>query len=387
MASLIKRGKTYYAQYCIAGKARRISLETQSLQVAKEKLRQLESAMARQDDIPIPTKTPLPGLLSDYIGHCKTFKTQASITADLFYLRESFGPLCPELEAPRARKHRRPHRIEAPYIEAVTTGMVSLFISAQVQDRGLSPKSANRYREVLHAFFNWAMNERGVKMPGGVNPVAKTKRHREKARIIRFLSLQQIDEQLAALQDNPLLQAMVAMYIYAGLRRTELVWLTHKDVDLRPTQNVIHVRAKTVDGKFWEPKTKQNRVIPISSTLRSWLDHYETRIVPNHWFFPSPHGKQWHPDNVTRAIELANKKAHLPWSCADYRHTFGSQLAMKGESLYKISELMGNSPDICRKHYATLVPHEMRSSVEFGTVKAPQSLQTMSTHQAESTFS
>jgi len=37
---------------------------------------------------------------------------------------------------------------------------------------------------------------------------------------------------------------------------------------------------------------------------------------------------------------------------------------MKGESLYKISELMGNSPEICRRHYAALIPEEMRDTVE-----------------------
>ena len=34
-------------------------------------------------------------------------------------------------------------------------------------------------------------------------------------------------------------------------------------------------------------------------------------------------------------------------------------------SLYKISALMGNSPEICRKHYAALMPQEMRDEVEF----------------------
>lgn len=57
MASLIKRGKKYYAQYYIGGKPRRVSLKTTSIQVAKEKVRQIESAMLRQDDIPIPTRT------------------------------------------------------------------------------------------------------------------------------------------------------------------------------------------------------------------------------------------------------------------------------------------------------------------------------------------
>jgi len=28
--------------------------------------------------------------------------------------------------------------------------------------------------------------------------------------------------------------------------------------------------------------------------------------------------------------------------------------------------LMGNSPEICRKHYAQLVPERMRETVEFG---------------------
>jgi len=31
----------------------------------------------------------------------------------------------------------------------------------------------------------------------------------------------------------------------------------------------------------------------------------------------------------------------------------------------KIAELMGNSPDICRRHYAALVPEEMHDTVEF----------------------
>ena len=52
-------------------------------------------------------------------------------------------------------------------------------------------------------------------------------------------------------------------------------------------------------------------------------------------------------------------------------HTFGSQLAQKGESLYKISKLMGNSSEICRRHYAALIPEEMRDTVEFDAPNKP----------------
>ena len=38
---------------------------------------------------------------------------------------------------------------------------------------------------------------------------------------------------------------------------------------------------------------------------------------------------------------------------------------MKGESLYKISTLMGNWPEICRRRYAVLIPEKLADSVEF----------------------
>ncbi len=38
---------------------------------------------------------------------------------------------------------------------------------------------------------------------------------------------------------------------------------------------------------------------------------------------------------------------------------------MKGESLYKIATLMGNSPEICRRYYAALIPEAMSDTVEF----------------------
>lgn len=58
MASLRRRGGIYYIQYYLAGQQRRISLNTDSYQLAKEKQRQFESAQARGDFNPLPAKTP-----------------------------------------------------------------------------------------------------------------------------------------------------------------------------------------------------------------------------------------------------------------------------------------------------------------------------------------
>jgi site-specific recombinase XerD len=93
------------------------------------------------------------------------------------------------------------------------------------------------------------------------------------------------------------------------------------------------------------------------------------------WLFPSPAGQHWEPDNFSADLREANiagiagwkdKKGKLtPFNCLHYRHTFGSQLAMKGESLYKIAKLMGNSPQIAERHYAALVAEDLTDTVEF----------------------
>jgi integrase len=254
--------------------------------------------------------------------------------------------------------HFRPRRI--------TTADVATFIGARTRSRGLAPKTANRYREIIVRLFNWAMEQRGVRMPGDRNPAASVERYKERAPEIRYLTLPQIDERLEALKFKPQLQTMVAMYIYAGLRREEALWLTVEDLNLRAGRcGLIHVRAKTINGEAWQPKTKRNRVVPVSTDLRGYLDQYAPRPSLGGWYFPSPKGCHWDPDGFSTDLRTANHAAGLPWGCLDYRHTFGSQLAQGGASLYSVSELMGNSPEICRRHYASLSPESLMMRVEF----------------------
>jgi integrase len=393
MASLVQRGPIHYIQFYIAGKLKRVSTGTDVLQIAKEKLRQFESAQARGDTLPLPTKTPIAQVVTPYVEHIRTVKTPKSAQTDIYYMRDMFGPICPALTVTSriigAKSKKRPpkpgqdRRRNAPVIEAnsfeqITTADISAFIAGRMASRGLAPKTANRYREILMRLVTWAMEQRGIRMPRDKNPAAAVDRYRESAPVIHFLTLEQIDAQLKALEDKPQFQAMVATYIFAGLRREELLWLTHQDIDWNAKPyGIIRIRGKTVEGASWQPKTKKNRAVPINSQLRPYLDKQRLRAARNPWLFPSPEGKQYDPDNFSRNLRAANAAKGLDWTNLDYRHTFGSQLAMKGESLYKIATLMGNSPDICRRHYAALVPEAMADTVEFPApqpVRATQAL-------------
>jgi integrase len=260
------------------------------------------------------------------------------------------------------------HPLEADCFESISTAMITDFIATRVRERGYAPKTANRYREVVGRVFSWALKEGRIRTPAGANPAARVERYRERAPEIRYLTLAQIDEQLDALRFKPRLRVMVATLIYAGLRREELLWLQVDDwARATPAApgGLLRVRAKTVAGESWQPKTKRNRVVPVSSQLREHLERYVVPASDQGWLFPSPKGARWNGDNFAADLRSANTRTGLSWSCLDYRHTFGSQLAQRGVSLYQIATLMGNSPDICRRHYAALSGDNMVGCTEF----------------------
>lgn len=375
------RNRIYHLHYTEKGIRRRISLHTDNEQVARELQRQFESALARGANNPLPTRTPLVRAVSEFVDYMRSHQTAKGFSCNVSYLRTMFGPICPALERGRRSPKKlrvetdartRPPRIEAKYLEDITPRMISAFIRERVRLHGLRPKTANRYREVLQHFFNWAIEEGDVRLPGDENPAERVRRYRQSDPEIRFLQKNEIAQQLDALEPHPQLQAMVALYIYAGLRREEALWLRAEDVDRAQSVNgILRIESKSDGDVFWTPKTKKRRIVPISRALREYLDAYEPPATAGRWYFPSPEGHRWDPDNFSRALRQANRALGLDWGCRDYRRTFGSQLVMKGESLYKISEIMGNSPEICRRYYAKLLPESLMAAVEF-EVDAPR---------------
>ena len=77
-----------------------------------------------------------------------------------------------------------------------------------------------------------------------------------------------------------------------------------------------------------------------------------------------------------RAVPTADARVTNVANASDQQ-----QLAMKGESLYKISALTANSPEICRRHYAALVPEAMADTVEFRPCVLPPLPLTLTTRQ------
>lgn len=281
--------------------------------------------------------------LAEYEAWSKARKRPRTVKNDMSRLRALFAT------------------VEGKAFAAITTPDVERYLT-ELGRLGRSPATVLRNREIAHAFWRWAGRQGYVER----NVVSDIPRPRLPERDPVFLSLEQIDELLDVVGGS-VVEPAVATAVFAGLRREELCWLTRADLELDVERPVLRVRAKSIGGESWQPKTKRDRKVPVSERLRAFLrrNHETAKPARAPWLFPSPQGCRWDPDNLSATIRAVLRSGGLSWNLLELRHTFGSQLARKGVSLLKIARLMGNSPAIASKHYVNLVPEEMADDVAF----------------------
>ena len=97
--------------------------------------------------MPVPTRTPLPDILTAYVEHVRTVKTAKSAQTDVYYLRDVLGPVCEALKVTSrkvsAKAKKRPPKpgqdkrlrtavIAAEYLERITTADIATFLSGRV---------------------------------------------------------------------------------------------------------------------------------------------------------------------------------------------------------------------------------------------------------------
>lgn len=156
----------------------------------------------------------------------------------------------------------------------MTIPVIKKHFESRRRNEGLSSATEKQNRALLHKFFEWAAdhyNYRSTADPRYPNPVGAIKRPTTKASVIRYLEIPDITEQLKVLKDHPQLKVMIAVCIYAGLRREEVVWLVCDDIDLK--RRLISVRAKSIHGEYWQPKTKKNRAILLDGGSYKYVIH------------------------------------------------------------------------------------------------------------------
>jgi integrase len=184
---------------------------------------------------------------------------------------------------------------------------------------------------------------------------------RVKAREIEILTPAEVQSVLDRLREQPL-YAIAATLIGTGLRRSELLALRWKNVDLnRGTLRVEQALEHTKRGGlvFKEPKSRHGRrtVTLAPTTVAVLQDHWKAqqqqRLMLGQGRAPSDvlvfgnwDGSARSPDALTRQWARAMKRAGLKVSLHSLRHTHASTLIAAGLDVLTISRRLGHATPV-----------------------------------------
>jgi len=228
-------------------------------------------------------------------------------------------------------------------------------LKSELIKKELAPASVKHclvlFRQIYNKALVWGLHKgenpiKGVKMPSVQN-------QRE-----RFLSYEEAQSLLEALRGkSQTLHDMATISLHCGLRAGEIFSLKGQHIDL---QNSIITIA--------DPKNKQARKAFITNTVKDILEKRMTE--KDKYIFPdSRHGEKIKAvsrvfRDVVNSIGLNDgvEDTRQKVTFHTLRHTFASWLALQGESLMTIRELLGHKSFEMTKRYAHLIPDEKRKA-------------------------
>ena len=217
---------------------------------------------------------------------------------------------------------------------------------------GKSAKTVNNFLTVLRCALATAEEW------GDLKTIPRVKWMKVEPPPFDFLTPEESERLLAAVDaDN---YAIVATALKTGLRRGELLALRWEDVDLVAAK--ILVRRSVWKGHVTAPKSWKHREVPMTPQLVAVLKRH--RHLKGPLVFCDDAGALLSKDQVKRILPRASRKAGLrevKWHML--RHTFASQLVVKGVPLKAVQELLGHSTIQMTMRYAHLAPSALRDAV------------------------
>ena len=255
----------------------------------------------------------------------------------------------------------RPQHIQGYYTDKLSSGIAPLTLV----------KRHNLIRAALATAVHWKLVTANVAEL--VNPPRKT--HKE----MRALTPEEVQELLDVCQGTPW-HTIFHTLVWTGLRRSELLGLRWKDLDLLlASLRVTQVLHQLGDGTFVyaEPKTAKGKravsLTPSSCLLlqvhKEQQEHDATllgiQLTGDSLMFSHPDGSPRRPDSLTQAFRRRSRKAGLTGvGLHDLRHTNASLLLKLNANPKTISDRLGHAPvQITMDVYSHLLPGVQEAAV------------------------
>ncbi|GAB3910129.1 hypothetical protein GCM10028826_18200 [Mucilaginibacter boryungensis] len=197
------------------------------------------------------------------------------------------------------------------------------------------------YRKSLLVFFRWCVKQGYMER----NPIIDIEIPKREKRIPPKLTKQDALKLLELVYHYPYEysflryrnHAIFSTFIFAGLRKSELLGLKYADVDV--DNLTIFIR---------QGKGNKDRIVPISHTLAQSLKRYieqRKRLgKTNPEFFSSLRGNIGFTQNgLKKLVEQMREASRLPFTVHKLRHTFATLMLEGGCDIFSLSKMMGHS--------------------------------------------
>lgn len=266
---------------------------------------------------------------------------------------------------------------------SVTKREVDAFLQGLTDD-DYKPSSVNNTLNVLSKLYRWARTDGLIDCANPCTGVGRFKSDDDEGAPIepdKFLKREEAQKLLAyaeamavvgvASWDALMLAPMIAVALYAGLRKGELFGLKWTYVDLERGQLTV---ARSYGGK---PKSGKARHVPISprltTILRGWRDRCpktDAGLV-----FPALEnagemGASWDMLGLEGAMKAAEVRVP-PKPFHALRHSFASHFMMAGGNILTLQKLLGHADVTTTMIYAHLAPDFMAAEVARLDFSAP----------------
>ena len=290
--------------------------------------------------------------LDGFLNHCRLERRLAPLTCSAYErdvsacLRFLDAEGIAELAAVRAPDLRR-------------------FLADEITRRP-SPSSQARTVAALKCFFRFCVeNEYLERDPAAVLRTPKKREalpdvldRRETKRLLEMPGREGVwQREFAGRRERDRL--LLALFAYAGLRRSELLALDWDDINLE--RRLIRVRVA---------KGGRQRVVPLHPALVPlFVDYLHTRLALDEpALFVGVQGRRLSQGLLTRTFQhyaraagVTERKRVTPHTL---RHVFASELLSAGANLRQIQELLGHRHLDSTQRYTRVTAHQLRGAVK-----------------------
>ena len=318
MATLRTKGGRYFVDYRVNGRRVRKAIG-KSKRIAELALKDIEVKIERQEIGFVERDSELNKLFEEFTSYGNTHhspSTQKRYKAVLGNFKTFLA--------------------KSPYIKKASQLDSKFFEDYQSFRKGNSAanKTVNIELICLRAMFNLAVKWGYVRWNPTQGVIFLKEEVNKKP---RFLSKAECKTILDTC--DPVFYPIIYTFLYSGMRKSELEYLTWADIDFE--RRKIKIRYKD----DWSPKSSE-REIPINNGLFDLLKkHKETSQVRGCPYVFHRKGERYEANYLRKKFLPLTEKCGFPdvTKIHSLRHTFASHLVMSGVDLPTVKKLLGHA--------------------------------------------